>query len=119
MASRGQGAASSTRQSANRTQPRLETFLREKHPFDAGQMGIPLVCRMGYRIPHAAFLRGRFRIYEASAPSSTPRVVYASQRPGPRLRVELFRCQSAGSCVVCLARLQNRGQQGKPGPPFP
>ena len=43
----------------------------------------------------------------------TARVVHASQRPAPRLRVGVRRCQSAGARLGGLARLQDRQEASR------
>ena len=87
-----------------------EHLQQRRHHLDAGQVGIPVVCGLGPRVPlPAAGAPGRCLRQGAAHPADA-RVVYASQRPDPRLRVGLRRRESAGARLGHLARVPDRSQ---------
>ena len=87
--------------------------VQRRHHLDAGQVGIPVVRRVGSGVPHDSAGHGRPRLRQAAARPDAAQRLPASERPAARLRVELRRRQSAGACVGDDAALPVR--QGAPG----
>ena len=79
---------------------------RRRH-FDAGQVGIPVVRRLGSGVPHALAVAGRFRFRERAASADAAQPVLPPERADPRLRVELQRRESAGARLGDAVSLQD------------
>jgi hypothetical protein len=77
----------------------------------AGQVGISLVCLLGFGLPLHSLRPDRRRIRQASAPAADARMVHAPQRPDSGLRMGIQRREPAGACLGGLARLSNRPQK--------
>ena len=92
------GAIRAATGSASREQ-RVVSHGQRRHHLDAGQMGIPVVCRVGSCLPHAPARHGRSGLRQAAARSDAAGALPASERPDAGLRVELRRRQSAGACL--------------------
>jgi len=73
---------------------------------DAGQMGIPLVCRVGSGFSLCAAGKDRSRICQGTLWLLLFETIPASEWTNSRLRMGVFRSQPARACVVCLACLQ-------------
>ena len=78
-------------------EPRVVPHDQRRHHLHARQVGVPLVRRLGPRLPHAADRDRGPRLREAADGADAPRGVPASQRPASRLRVELQRREPAGA----------------------
>src|SRR5580692_10641205 len=72
---------------------------------DAGQMGIPLVRGVGFGVSMRLAGIGRSGIGEGQFVGVTLRAVPASQRANSRVRMGVFRSESAGAGLGVLARL--------------
>ena len=87
------------RGAAARAQPRVDAPLQRRRDLDAGQVGVPLVRRVGPGVPLRAAGAGRFRLREGAARAAPARMVHAPQRAAARLRMGARRRESAGACV--------------------
>ena len=87
----------------------------DRHRVDAGQMGVPVVRRLGLGLPsgHAGPARPRGR--QASTDPAVPGLVHAPQRAVAGLRVELQRRQSAGAGLGGLATLRRGAAADRQG----
>ncbi len=85
---------------------------RRRH-LDAGQVGVPLVRRLGPRLPLHPARADRPGVRQGAARAADARVVHAPQRPAAGLRVGLRRRQPAGPCLGGLARLPDRPQAAR------
>ncbi len=83
---------------------------RGRRSVDAGQVGVPVVRRMGHGVPHGRVRADRPGLREGPADPAAPRVVHASERPDPGLRMGVRRRQPAGPRVGGDPRLPDRGQ---------
>ena len=62
------------------TQPRLEASLQSRRHLHAGQLGIPVVRRLGPGLPHDPVRQARPALRQGAARAAAARVVHASQR---------------------------------------
>ena len=83
----------------DRAERRVAAPEQPRHPRDARQVGIPVVRRVGPRVPLRRARADRSGGGEAPAAPDVPRVVHAPERPAARLRVELRRREPAGPGV--------------------
>src|ERR1700751_6057320 len=91
-----------------------------RRDFDAGQMGVPVVCGVGSCVSLRGDGADRSGFREGSAYLVYARMVHASERAAPRLRMEFFGRESARTRVGSVARLQNCGsRERKARPKFP
>ena len=98
--------------SAGGAQQRVGPHVQRRHHLDAGQVGVPVVRRVGPGLPHDPAGHGRSRLRQAAARPDAAQRLPASERPAARLRVELRRRQSAGARLGDDAALPVR--QGAP-----
>ena len=112
-------AAASAAGPQGRPQLGLGAPLQPRRHLDAGQVGVPLVRRVGPGVPHGPVRADRSRLRQAAADPPPARVVHASQRADPRLRVGLRRREPPGPRLGRLARLQDHGRAGQARPRFP
>ena len=78
----------------------LASHAQRRHHLDAGQVGVPVVRRLGSGVPRArADARGP-RLRQAAARSDAAGTLSPSERADSRLRVELRRRQPAGARLV-------------------
>ena len=91
-----------------RAQQRLVAHAQRPRHLDARQVGVPVVRRLGPRLPLHRAGHGRRRLRQAAARPDAEGELPASQRADPRLRVELRRRQPAGARLGDLVRLQPR-----------
>src|SRR5207244_3220272 len=70
-------------------QPRLDPPQRPRRHLHAGQVGVPVVRRLGPRLPLHPASAGGPGLRQAAAGDARAGVVPAPQRPGAGLRVEL------------------------------
>ena len=103
--SRGSTAA---RGAPARPRSRMVASRRGRRHVDPRQVGIPVVRRLGHGVSlrHPGDDRSGFRQGAAAAPH--PRVVHASERANPRLRMGVRRRQSAGARLGGDPRLPDR-----------
>ena len=87
------------------------------HPVDAGQVGVPLVRRLGSGLPRLAAGAGRSRVRQGAALGPAVRAVPAPQRTDPGVRVGVLRPQPAGPRLGGLAGLQHRTDPHRTGRP--
>ena len=80
-----------------RPQPRVDAPLQRRRHLDAGQVGVPVVRRLGPRVPLRPARAGRFRVRQGAARAAAARVVHAPERAAAGLRVGLRRRQPAGA----------------------
>ncbi len=97
LARRRPGRAAAARGAPARPQQRLAAPRRVRRARDAGPVGVPVVRRLGPRLPRGRLGAPRSRVREVPAPRAAARVVPAPERRAPRLRVELRRRQPAGA----------------------
>ena len=67
-----------------RPQPRLDAPLQRRRHLDAGQVGVPLVRRLGPRLPLRPAGARRPRLRQGAARPAAARVVHAPERPAAR-----------------------------------
>ncbi len=90
---------------------------RARHHLDARQVGVPVVRRLGPRLPlRAAVTRGR-RLRQGPDRAPARHQVPAPQRPDPGVRVELQRRQPPRDRVGRAVRLRARGRDPGRGRP--
>ena len=77
----------------------LADVRRLRHHVDAGQVGVPVVRRVGSRLPLRRARARRSGVREVPADPALPRVVPAPERGARRLRVVVRRRQPAGAGV--------------------
>ena len=80
-----------------RPQQRLAAPRLVRRARDAGPVGVPVVRRLGSRLPRGPLGASRSRVREVPAHRAAARVVPASERRAAGLRVELRRRQPAGA----------------------
>ena len=107
------------RRAASGRNARVAAPLQPRRHLDAGQVGVPLVRRLGPGLPHDPVRRSRSRLRQGAAPAPAARVVHAPERPAPGLRVRLRRREPAGARLGLLAGLQDDRRQGPARPPVP
>ena len=93
---------------AARPQQRVAAPLQRRRHLDAGQVGVPVVRRLGSGVPLRAARAGRPRVRQGAARAAAARVVHAPERPAAGLRVGVRRRQPAGARLGGVARLQDR-----------
>ena len=91
-----------------RTQQRLATPRRIRCARDARPVGVPLVRRLGSRLPRGSLGAFRSSLREVPADRLAARMVSAPQRRAPGLRVEFRRRQPAGARDGGAARVPDR-----------
>ena len=84
--------------------------LQRRRHLDAGQVGVPVVRRLGPGLPLRAAGAGRSGLRQGAARADAARVVHAPERPAAGLRVGVRRRQSAGARLGGVARLQDRAE---------
>ena len=102
------GRAAAAARAPERAQPRVEAPVQRRRHLDAGQVGVPVVRRVGPGVPHGPAGAGRFRVRQGPAHADAARVVHASQRAAAGLRMGAWRRESAGARLGGVARLQDR-----------
>ena len=80
-------------------QSRVVPHAQQRRHLHAGQVGVSLVRSLGPRIPYDHSFACGFRLRQRSAAVDAAEPVRPPQWTNPRLRVELQRCESAGSCL--------------------
>ena len=110
------GARRAARGAPPRSQQRLASPRLLRRARDARSVGVPVVRRVGPRLPRGALGTPRPGVREVPAPRPAPRVVHAPERRAARLRVELRRRESAGTRDGGPARLSDR-REPRPGVP--
>src|SRR6266446_3637395 len=80
-------------------QQRLASARQRRYLDDAGQLGVSVVRRLGPGLPLRRLGPDRSSPRQAPADPAWARVVHASERSAPRLRVELRRRESARPCL--------------------
>ena len=78
-------------------QPRLAPLRRRGRHLDAGQVGVPLVRRLGPRLPRRGARGGRHGVRQAAARTAAEPALPAPERAAAGVRVELQRRQPAGA----------------------
>ena len=91
-----------------RPQHRLDAHVARRRHLDARRVGVPLVRRLGPRLPHDAAGPRRSRVRQGTAGADVPGVGDAPERPAARLRVGVRRRQPAGARLGGLARVPPR-----------
>ena len=99
MASRTRSPSLNGRKSSQRPEPRLVPHVEQRHYLYARQVGVSVVCGMGSRLSHACALNGRFRLRKGADAVDVAHALFAPQRAASRLRVELQRRESSGTCL--------------------
>ena len=99
LARRRPDAAAAAGVAARRPQRALAQLRRLRHHVDAGQVGVPVVRRVGPRLPLRRAGPRRPGVREVPAAPAVPRVVPAPERRAARLRVGVRRRQPAGAGV--------------------
>ena len=93
-----------------RPQRELATPRLLRRARDARPVGVPVVRRLGPRLPRGAVGAPRPGLREVPAPRAAPRVVHAPERGAARLRVELRRRQPARARHGRAPRVPDRRQ---------
>ena len=95
-------------------QPGLAALDQRRRHLHAGQVGIPLVCRLGPGIPLHHLRADRPGVRQGPARPDAARVVHAPERPDPGLRMGVRRREPAGARLGGLARLRDGPQADRP-----
>ena len=90
---------------------------RRRRDLDAGQVGVPVVRRLGPGLPLRAARARRHRLREGAGRAAAAHPLPAPERPDPGLRVELLRRQPAGHRVGGAVGLRARGRAAREGRP--
>ena len=90
-----------------RAQRGLAPPVQPRRALRARQVGVPLVCRLGPGLSHDPLGPAGPRVRQGPAHALAARVVHASQRADPGLRIRPGRRQSAGPRLGLLAGLQD------------
>ena len=112
LAGRRSDRTAAARRSAQHTQRRMAALELPRYSRDARQVGIPVVRRVGSRLPMRGARPCRRGGGEASASSAESRMVHASERPVAGLRMEFQRREPARPGVGRVGGLQYRRRQG-------
>src|SRR4029077_18802816 len=88
-----------------RTKSRVDSSFQSRRHLDAGQMGISVVRSVGPCLPYDPVFKNRSGFREEAAQSLSARMVHASQRADPGLRIRLWRCESTCARLGGMARL--------------
>ena len=72
-----------------------------------------MVCGVGFRVSYDSVCESRPRICQRATDPVPARMVHASQRSDPRLRMEFQRCESSRSCMGRVGRIYQ--MTGEPG----
>ena len=94
-----------------RAQPRVDPSLQSRRYFDARQVGISVVRRLGRGLSHGRDGRSGPVFCEGAACALSARMVHAPERAITRIRIRVFRREPAGSRLGGMARLQDHGRQ--------
>ena len=97
LAGRRSGPAAPAARAQAGPQPRLAAPRRRRRAVDAGQVGVPVVRRLGHGVPCRRVRADRSGFRQGAAAAADARVVHAPERPDPGLRVEVRRRESAGA----------------------
>ncbi len=108
LARRRPGPADAACVTARRSQRALEDVRLVRHHVDAGQVGVPVVRRVGSRLPLRRARARRPRVREVPADPALPRVVPAPERRARRIRVVVRRRQPAGAGVGGARGIRDR-----------
>ena len=101
-----------------RPQHRLDAPVARRRHLDARRVGVPVVRRLGPRLPHRAAGPRRSRVRQGTVGADVPGVGDAPERPAPRLRMGVRRRQPAGVRLGDLARVPPR-RHARPHVPRP
>ncbi len=112
LARRRSDRAEAARRPPDRSRLEMAPRQRPRHHRHAGQVGVPVVRRVGPLLPLRRARPSRSGGGEASAFAAVPRMVHASERPASRLRMGFFRRQPAGSGVGGAGGVPDRRLQG-------
>ena len=115
VARRRPGAAGAAARAPARPQRAVGPPVQRRRHLDAGQVGVPVVRRVGPGVPLRAAGHRRRRVRQGAARADAARVVHAPERPAAGLRVGVRRRQPAGPCVGGVARLQDRREAQRQG----
>ena len=97
---------------------RWRHFDAVRHPVDARPVGVPVVRRVGPRVPHGDARAHRPGVREVPARAAVPRVVHAPQRRAAGVRVVVRRREPAGARVGGAEGVPDRrGGSGTPTTP--
>ena len=112
LARRRPGRSAAARVTQAGPQPRVVAPQQLRRHLDAGPVGVPLVRRMGPRLPLHPDRPRRPGVRQGPAAADAARVVHAPQRTDPCVRVELQRRQPARPRRGCPARVPDRRLDG-------
>jgi hypothetical protein len=100
-------------QRRQRPQRAMVSHAQRRRHLHAGQVGVSLVRRLGPGLPHLALALVDPDFAKAQLDLMLRERLPASQRPDPRLRVELRRCEPAGACLGHHLHLRDKAQRGE------
>ena len=100
-------------------QRRVVPHVQRRHHLDARQVGVPVVRRLGPRVPHRRARARRLRLRQGAAAAHAAQPLQPSERPDPGLRMELQRRESAGARLGDALPLQGRARPRPRGPRVP
>src|SRR3989449_6960206 len=98
-------------------EPRVAPPLQRGRHLDAGQVGVPMVRGVGPRVPHDSARTDRPRLRQDTARPVLARVVHASERPDPGVRVGVRGREPAGPRVGGAQGVPDRAAAPGPGGP--
>ena len=101
-----EGAAS------RRAEHRVVPHAQRRHHLDAGQVGIPVVRRVGSGVPHDVAGAGRLRLREGAAAADAAQPLLPPERPDSGVRVELQRREPAGARLGDAVPVQDGADAG-------
>ena len=96
-------------------EPPLVPHVQRRRHLDAGQVGVPVVRRLGSRLSRGRARGRRSGLRQASAQPDVEGALSALQRSAARLRVELRRRQPAGACVGDALPVPDRAGAARQG----
>ena len=111
LARRRPGRPAAARGAPPRPQRRLAAPQQPRRDLDAGPVGVPVVRRVGPRLPLRGARPRRPGLRQGPAAAAAARVVHAPQRPAPGVRVGVRRRQPAGARLGGAAGLRDRRQR--------
>ena len=112
MARRRPGAAAATGITTLGTQRPVDALRGVRHHVDARPVGVPVVRRMGPRLPLRHVRPPRPGVRQVPVAAAVPRMVPAPERRPARLRVGLRRRQPAGAGVGRARGVRHRRRTG-------
>src|SRR5213594_3693352 len=113
------GAAAAAPEPPPGSEPRLAPPLQPRRHLDARGLGVPVVRRLGPRLPHDPVRAHRPVLRQGAARPLHARVVHAPERAAPGVRMGVLGREPARARVVRVARLQDDRAARRARPALP